>query len=62
MLLASFFCIYRPAMNDENGFGCGVEATILERFLPADLQVATVHVQIQTIAHVVLYEVMEGYV
>ena len=51
-------CIYRPAVNDEDGLGCGVEATLLERFLPANLQVATVQVQIQTFAHVVLYEVM----
>lgn len=49
-------------MDDEDSLGCGVEATLLERLLPANLKVAAVLLQIQTLAHVVLYEVMDGLV
>jgi len=49
-------------MDDEDRLGCGVEATRDERVLLANLQVAAVLLQVHTLAHIVLDEVVDGLV
>ena len=51
--------MYRPAVDDEDGFGCGIEATLLETLLLARLQVAALLLKIQTLPHVVLDDAIE---
>lgn len=46
-------------MDDEDGLGCSVEATLLETLLLAGLQVAALLLQIQTLPHVVLDDAIE---
>lgn len=37
---------YRPAVDDEDGLGCGVKAALLQTLLPSGLQKAALLVQI----------------
>lgn len=41
-----FMATYRPAVDDEDGLGCSVEATLLQTRLLASLQVAAFLVQV----------------
>lgn len=47
-------------MDDEDGLGCGVEATLLQTILPTRLQVAAVLLQVQTLPHVIPDLVMKS--
>ena len=47
-------------MDDEDGLGRSVEATLLETVLLAGLQVAALMLQVQTLPHVVLDGAIES--
>lgn len=52
---------HRPAVDDENGLDCGIEATLLNAFLFPRVEVTAVIIKIKRLSHVVLDSVMKSH-